>query len=741
MDHSLLARRLGPLLFAGATALATVSVRAAPEPVLSAAADGALRLRGRIVDRDGRPLVGVTVEAVDFAATRRPPRVVSGPDGRFLLPGLPRRSLLLRLTHGSHYRESIPIDLQRPARLATLDVGELEMTARRPWRVRLMFVGDTMFGRRFVDGDEDGVEGEPGDLIRPGSRAADAERVLRFVRDVLASADYTVANLECVVTDRPDTPHPYKPYVLHSHPDAVQGLVNVGVDAVSSGNNHVFDFLAPGVADTLGFLAAAGLDRTGAGMSEREARRTAIVRRLHDVDVALLGLSQMRFDGLDLADYHLVAEDPAKSGALYASPENLGEFLADAGEAFAVPMLHGGAEYGRYPTADMRALFVDAIAGGAGLVVAHHPHVLQGVGVAEGPDARRFVLMSLGNFLFDQTTHDTVESVIAVVDVDARGGGHEVERVELIPVRLDGYVPRLLAGEALARVGRLVAHLSTNLPGGVRRGERDGLRGAVVFPSRHRVLAFADPRRYAFADTREPVRLAVLGRDSGAVTFARRGPADSLARVDTDVPADIVLGRDLLDHGDFEDLDVDGEVGDAFGWEQRAAAFVQGRTVRHGVRAAALRRAADDDETTSLVTRRRVPIDGDKPITIRGYLRGEAAGEVVVRVRFFVDAALLGEQVVFTQKAGSYDWARFAATVTPPAGARGMHLSFRQDRPPRGAGVAFLDDVSAIQWERTVASGEAIPTPNKWDFVRFRDVAPNITRMDAVFTHRRYVAR
>jgi hypothetical protein len=186
---------------------------------------------------------------------------------------------------------------------------------------------------------------------------------------------------------------------------------------------------------------------------------------------------------------------------------------------------------------------------------------------------------------------------------------------------------------------------------------------------------------------------------------------------------------------------VDGEAGEAFGWELSPSACVQGPTLRHGARAAALRRSALADDTTSLVTRRRVPIDGDRPITIRGYLRGEAAGAVVVRARFYVDAELLGEQIVFTQKAGSYDWARFSATVTPPAGARGMHLSFRQDRPARGTGVAFLDDVRAIQWDRTVRSGEAIPTPNKWDFVRFRDVAPNITRMDAVFTHRRYAAR
>src|SRR5690606_14132748 len=111
---------------------------------------------------------------------------------------------------------------------------------------------------------------------------------------------------------------------------------------------------------------------------------------------------------------------------------------------------------------DMRRLFVEAVASGAGLVVAHHPHVLQGIGLVDGDDRRRFVLMSLGNFVFDQTTSETLETMIAVVDVEAApGGGHEVHRVELIPAILDDYTPRLLAGEGLVRLGRRLGHMST----------------------------------------------------------------------------------------------------------------------------------------------------------------------------------------------------------------------------------------------------------------------------------------
>jgi hypothetical protein len=711
-----------------------------PSTIAGVTVEYPIAVQGTVVDRRGRPIAGVTVELVDFAVAGAKARVVTGVDGRFAFAHLARRSLLLRVRRPSHYTELVPLDLQRPARVHTVDAGPVVLTARAPGRARLMFVGDTMLGRRLADSDEDGVEGEPGDLIRPGSRADDAERVLRFVRDVLASADYTVANLECVVTDRPETPHPFKPYTLHSHPDTLIGLVRAGVDAVSSGNNHVFDFLDPGVGDTLRFVAAAGLDGAGAEMNETRAREAVIARSLNGVELALQGLSAMRFDGADVQQYHLVARDPAKAGALHASPDNLAHFLAGSAGAFAAPMLHGGDEYSRHPSAEMRALFVAAIAGGAGLVVAHHPHVLQGIGVVDGPDGPRFVLMSLGNFLFDHTTHDTVDSVIAVVDVDALpGGGYHVPRVELIPVRLDGYVPRLLAGEGVARLGRHLGHLSTTLPARPPDARApDGLRGAVVFAARHRVIALADPAQLAVTESAESLRLQLLGRATPPIPFARRGPADSLARVDVPVAATIDLGRDVLEHGDFEDLDVDGEVGEAFGWITGPSAFTQGRAVRNGVRAAVLRRAAAEAGTSSLITFRRVPIAGGARLTIRGHLRGEAAGEVTVRVRFFDATEQIAEEIVHTQPAGSYDWTRFLVTVTAPAQATGLHLSFRQGPPGGATGLAFLDDVSVIQWERSVAPGEPIPTPNAWGFFRLHDVAHNVTRLEARVTHRSY---
>lgn len=738
-------RILAPLLLAIAVASPVHAAPEGPGPTLAAGdVDPPIALRGLVVDRAGRPVEGATIELVDFAAAshQATPRAASDADGGFAFTALPRRSVLLRVGTPAHYTEVVPVDLQRPARMTAVGTGAITLTERAEGRARLVFVGDTMFGRRFVDRDQDGEEGEDGELIRPTARITDSRRLLRFVRDALSAADYTLANLECVVTNRPNTPHPYKPFVFHSHPDTLAGLVSAGVDGVSSGNNHLFDYLGPGVADTLDFVAAAGLDDTGAGLNESLARDTTIWHDPNGVEVALQGMSEMRNDGSEDDKYELIADDPAKPGALYASRTNLEDFLTAAGGAFAVPVLHGGNEYEQFPNARMRGLFVAAVEGGAGLVVAHHPHVPHGIAVIDGPDAPRFVILSLGNFLFDQDLPRTIESMIAVVDVEARaGGGHDVVRVEMIPVRADGYVPKLLAGEGLARLGRHLGHLSTYLAARPADDEGpDGLRGAVVFTAGHRVVALADPHRYEVSETRETVDLPVSHGATAALTFTRHGPADSLARVHTAESATIELGRDVLTYGDFEDFDVDGERRGGFGWSLSASAFVQSRTVRHGVQAAALRRTAGQD-TDSLVTLRRVPVDGDTRLTIRGHLKGAGAGTVVVRAQFFDATSLLAEEQVHSQPGGSYDWTRFAVTLNPPAEAIGMRLSFRQSAPKRGTGVAFLDDVAVIQWERRVQPGEAIATPNAWDFFRFVDIADDVDAIAAHLIHRRYALR
>lgn len=706
-----------------------------------------IAVTGKVVDASGMPVAGATIQVVGFgeAAPNNGRSGVTSAAGSFVIEGLVRRSVLLKIARAGHYTEVVPVDLQRPLAEAGAGAGTVVMTARKAGRARLVFVGDTMFGRRFTDGDEDGIEGEAGDLIRPGSRAADAAKVVAYVREAIAAADYAVANLECAVTADPATPHPTKSYTFFSHPDTLAGLLSAGFDAVDLANNHVFDYMGDGVYDSINAVAEVGLDWTGAEMNESAALDTTIHATPGGVPLALQGFSALKTDGSSLTKYLLVARDPSKPGALEASADNLADFLAaEVGASFAVPMIHGGVEYSSYPSNTMRAMFVSLVEQGAGLVVAHHTHTLQGVGLVDAGAGPRFVLMSLGNFIFDQSTFETTQSAIAIADVEATGeGGYDVARLQLMPVYVEKYVPKLLAGASLARAGRQLGHLSATLPKAPSgSGVADGLFGATVFPSGPRVVAVKSPSQVAVQQQVEALALPLVKGSTGAVEFARTGPADSLVGIQTGASAQAEWGREILRFGDFEDGDVDDAFSEGAAWDTSESRYVQNSVVRSGAGAAVLLRRSSNSGATSLANARTIPIPGGARLTIRGWVRGDNAGTFRLTTRIYeADGTVLSTVDRLTRSGGTYGWTPFSVDLVAPSGAGDLRIYFKQSPPGSGEGRVFVDDVSVILWEgkaSEVKGGVSLAAPNDVGFVRFTGAAGS--SLDVSLTHRAYTA-
>ncbi len=704
-----------------------------------------IAVTGRLVDAAGSPIAGATITAVAFGGglANNGRSAVTNPTGDFTIDGLVRRSLLLKATRAGWYTEIVPVDLQRPIAEGTVNAGTTTMTAQQTGRVRLIFVGDTMLGRRFTDEDQDGTEGEAGDLIRPNSRAADAQKIVAFVRDTIATADYAIANLECAVTSDPATPHPTKSYTFYSHPETLAGLTHAGFDAVDLGNNHVFDYMGDGVFDTVNAVAGVELDFTGADMSETLAAGTTISTTLKGVPLALKGFNTLRSDGSNLTKYLLVARDPDKPGALEATSAHMSSFLAaEANTSFTVPMVHGGVQYSSYPANDMRGIFVSLVKQGAGLVVAHHTHTMHGVGLVDPGTGPRFVLMSLGNFIFDQSNFETTQSVIAVADVETmQGGGQQITRLQLVPVHVERYVPKLLSGAWLARAGRQLGHLSSTLaktPSG--SAVADGLTGATVFQVGQRVVAFNHPSQFTMKDSGEALKLSLTAGATGMVEFTRTGPADALAAVKTGVSVQAEYGRDILLYGDFEDSDVDDAFSEGTAWDQSESRRMQNSVVRTGAGAAVLLRKSSNNDSVAMSNYRTIPIPGGAKLTIRGYVRGANAGTFKLTTRVYDgDGDTLSTVDRVTRSGGTYGWTRFTVDFTAPASAADLRIYFKQSPPNSGEGQVFVDDVSVVQWDGKVTDAKAgfsLPTPNNHGFLRFTGASG--TALDVTLTHRAY---
>lgn len=136
-------------------------------------------------------------------------------------------------------------------------------------RTSIHFGGDVMLGRRYLDPDR---------RTPFVDDAATARRVVAEVSDMAASADTTVVNLESVIGDAPaDRALPAKRFLIQSSPLVTETLDELGVDLVTLGNNHAYDWGESGLGSTIAALEAADIAHVGAGADHDEAARGRII--------------------------------------------------------------------------------------------------------------------------------------------------------------------------------------------------------------------------------------------------------------------------------------------------------------------------------------------------------------------------------------------------------------------------------------------------------------------------------
>lgn len=394
------------------------------------------QLTGVVVGPAGRPIADATVTVGDRSEEAR-----TDADGRFTLPG------------GAAWVTATAEGWLPRTRAAT---PEEELVIRvapdGPGTVTLAFGGDVMFGRRYYDPQENG---SMGGLLAPGASAEAHADLLAGVAPLFADADIAAVNLETpLVTEpyydplrpRPVSFHQTKDYAFASSTVVAEALKQSGIDVVGLGNNHLYDALETGVLTTRRSLVEAGFrpvqDFFGAGADPSEAWKPAVTE-IDGQEVAFVGCTSILDEraggpaseaGGDDQPLSYVAER-GKGGAAQCAPDRLRRAVteATAHADIVVAMVHGGYEYGRAPSDQVRALSDVAVAAGATMVINHHPHVVGGVRFAGG----QLTAWTLGNLLFDQTMWPTFESY--VLQVAVRHG--QVVAAWIEPIRLQGYLP------------------------------------------------------------------------------------------------------------------------------------------------------------------------------------------------------------------------------------------------------------------------------------------------------------
>ena len=203
------------------------------------------------------------------------------------------------------------------------------------------------------------------------------------VRHLFEQDDYTVVNLEGVLSDSPNQENTKKIFRFRGKTDYVNILSDSGIDCVNLANNHTQDFGSQGFDTTLAALKRAGIDHFGG--------REITVFRKDGIRIAFLGCNCFGTSAIKA-----FRDDKAWY-------ETCVQTLREDGVNAIVFTFHAGDDYSLKHNALQKECAEFAISIGCDLVVMHSSHVLQGISIINS----RYVIWSLGNFCFGGNTELT----------------------------------------------------------------------------------------------------------------------------------------------------------------------------------------------------------------------------------------------------------------------------------------------------------------------------------------------
>lgn len=266
------------------------------------------------------------------------------------------------------------------------------------------------------------------------------------VIEVFKSSDRSIINLECAITDG-NTPIKKIGPNLKAPLNTAWVLRDAGVSDCALSNNHIFDFGRAGVRDTLEQLKKCGLNYTGFGENEQDARKNLIITD-GKIKVAVIAVCEHEYS------YALENRMGARAYDPYDTNDDIAEAKADAD--YVIVLYHGGKEGCRYPSPRLIKACRSMVRHGADVVLCQHSHCIGCYEKFMGGH----ILYGQGNFHFVwkdvENDYDNAEmwntGLLAQIDI-----GDSLE-LSFIPCVVDGLGIRLAPEEDASR---LISELHT----------------------------------------------------------------------------------------------------------------------------------------------------------------------------------------------------------------------------------------------------------------------------------------
>lgn len=262
----------------------------------------------------------------------------------------------------------------------------------------------------------------------------DFSNVFKNVRSYLEDADITIGNLE---TTFAGSSRGYTGYPTFNAPEVLgQNLKDMGVDVLTTANNHCMDKGNSGLVSTLDYLDKYEISHTGTSRSEEE-QNSILIKDVNGIKIAFLsytyGTNGITIPSDKPYSVNLIDKELIKKHIASAKEQNV--------DVICVSM-HWGLEYKLKPNLKQTELADFLFENGVDIILGSHPHVLEPmekrtITLEDGTTKDGFVIYSLGNFVSGQIYANTKSTVILDIQITKNSDGKiSIDNVKYTPVYL-----------------------------------------------------------------------------------------------------------------------------------------------------------------------------------------------------------------------------------------------------------------------------------------------------------------
>ena len=582
--------------------------------------------------------------------------------------------------------------------------------------VTMNFVGDIMLARRYE---------QTGGIIPTQGVEAIFEPTLSILGE---SADITVANLECPLTTY-DEHHPTKSIYFKSSPENVAGLVYAGIDIISLANNHILDYMLPGMQETRFILNENDIVFSGAGEDSYEAYLPAFYSK-SGVNIAFLASCDRTGQYNNCQPYLNAGYN--KPGFAYMTPYYITQQI-NAVEDYAdliVVEMHAGSEYSTAPGSnydksdvfdgwnikdfiededytpridiphmwdiEIRHFAVDA---GADLVICHHPHIIQAFEVYNG----KLIAHSIGNFVFDLTYAETSPSLILNTKINETG----FYEYNVTPVYIDDFIPVQARGELGIYILDYLARCSKELNTYITV-DREDVTASIILDTLEMETFTEMYLTESIIEENNGIWI------SNPMRLQRDGNISEITSINPTCDWDYRLGREIVWFGNFEDE------GCSLWNVNSDDEWYDSTQVYEGVRSLCHRRYPDSGDNIITNFERRIKCHSDTTnYSLYGYIKTQNGADVTIQIRYYnsrYSSIYLGTEDIGIWISGDTDWTYYYNNLTLIEGTRYFDIRLNSDRPDTGVALSWFDKVGIIEWTEWQQLNTPLDITNPNDF-------------------------